>query len=70
MSQAAPHDKGKPMTAQADDSERHRRHTHLLKGVDFREGAEALRQTVDELASREAIEDWLAMARKEWVSPL
>jgi hypothetical protein len=33
-------------------------------------GVEALRQTVDELASREAIEDWLAAARKEWVSPL
>jgi len=34
------------------------------------EGVEALRQTVDGLASREAIEDWLATARKEWVSPL
>ena len=34
------------------------------------DGVEALRQTVDGLASREAIEDWLAMARKEWVSPL
>jgi hypothetical protein len=34
------------------------------------DGIEALRQTVDGLASREAIEDWLATARKEWVSPL
>jgi hypothetical protein len=33
-------------------------------------GVEALRQTVDGLASREAIEDWLATARKDWVSPL
>jgi hypothetical protein len=33
-------------------------------------GVEALRQTVDGLASRGAIDDWLAMARKEWVSPL
>jgi hypothetical protein len=34
------------------------------------DGVEALRQTVDGLASREAIEDWPATARKEWVSPL
>jgi hypothetical protein len=34
------------------------------------DGVEALRKAVDGLASREAIEDWLAMARKEWVSPL
>jgi hypothetical protein len=34
------------------------------------DGVEPLRQTVDGLASREAIEDWLATARKEWVSPL
>jgi hypothetical protein len=34
------------------------------------DGVEALRQTVDGLASREAIEDWLATARKDWVSPL
>jgi hypothetical protein len=34
------------------------------------DGVEALRQTVDGLDSREAIEDWLATARKEWVSPL
>jgi len=34
------------------------------------EGVEALRQTVDGLTSREAIEDWLALARKEWVSPI
>jgi hypothetical protein len=31
---------------------------------------EALRQMVYGLASREAIEDWLATARKDWVSPL
>jgi hypothetical protein len=34
------------------------------------DGIEALRQTVDGLASRKAIKDWLATARKEWVSPL
>ena len=34
------------------------------------DGVEALRQTVEGLASREAIDDWLATARKEWVSPL
>jgi hypothetical protein len=34
------------------------------------EGVEKLRQAVDGLASREAIEEWLAMARKEWISPL
>ena len=34
------------------------------------DGVEALRQAVDGLASREAIEEWLAMARKEWISPL
>jgi hypothetical protein len=34
------------------------------------DGIEALRQTVDGLASREASKDWLATARKEWVSPL
>lgn len=33
-------------------------------------GVEALRKTVDGLASRQAIEDWLVTARKEWVSPL
>ena len=32
------------------------------------DGVEALRQTVDGLASREAIERWLATARKEWVT--
>jgi hypothetical protein len=34
------------------------------------DGVEELRQAVDGLASREAIEEWLAMARKEWISPL
>jgi hypothetical protein len=34
------------------------------------DGVEALRQAVDGLASREAIEEWLTMARKEWISPL
>ena len=34
------------------------------------EDIKSLRQKVDGLASREAIEDWLAMARKEWISPL
>lgn len=31
---------------------------------------EALRQAVDGLTSREAIENWLAIARNEWISPL
>jgi hypothetical protein len=34
------------------------------------EGVEALRQGVDGLTSRKAIEDWLTTARKEWISPL
>jgi hypothetical protein len=34
------------------------------------DGVEALRQAVDGLVSREAIEEWLAMAREEWISPL
>ena len=33
-------------------------------------GIEALRQTVEALTSRKAIDDWLAIAREEWISPL
>jgi hypothetical protein len=62
--------KGKPMTAKHIVAIR----TYLRVWVFAPEfdgnGVEALRQTVDGLASREAIEDWLATARKEWVSPL
>jgi hypothetical protein len=62
--------KGQPMTAKNIAALR----TYLRLWVfapDFDDdGVEALRQTVDGLASREAIEDWLATARKEWVSPL
>jgi hypothetical protein len=34
------------------------------------DGVEALRQAVDDLTSRKAIEAWLAMARREWISPV
>jgi hypothetical protein len=62
--------KGQPMTAKHIAAIR----TYLRVWVFAPEfdgnGVEALRQTVDGLASAEAIEDWLATARKEWVSPL
>jgi hypothetical protein len=62
--------KGKPMTARDIAAIR----TYLRVWVFAPEldgdSVEALRQTVDGLASRKAIEDWLATARKDWVSPL
>jgi hypothetical protein len=62
--------KGKPMTAKNIAAIR----TYLRLWVFAPEfdgdGVEALRQAVDGLASREAIEDWLTLARKEWISPL
>jgi hypothetical protein len=44
----------------------------LLDGLIRKLGGLKSMQERDELrlASREAIEDWLAMARQEWVSPL
>jgi hypothetical protein len=62
--------KGKPMTAKDIAAIRAYLRVWVFAPEFDGDGVEALRQTVDRLASREAIEDWLAMARKEWVSPL
>ena len=62
--------KGKPMTAKDIAAMRTYLRVWIFAPEFDGEGVEALRQTVDRLASREAIEDWLAMARQEWVSPL
>jgi hypothetical protein len=61
---------GKPMTAKHIAAIRTYLRVWVFAPEFDGDGVEALRQTVDGLASREAIEDWLAMARKEWVSPL
>ena len=62
--------KGKPMTAKDIAAVRTYLRVWIFAPEFDGEGIEALRHTVDELASREAIEDWLATAREEWVSPL
>jgi hypothetical protein len=62
--------KGKPMTAKDIAAMRTYLRVWIFAPEFDGEGVEALRQMVDGLASREAIEDWLATARKEWVSPL
>jgi hypothetical protein len=62
--------KGKPMTAKDITAIRTYLRVWVFAPEFDGDGVEPLRQTVDGLASREAIEDWLATARKEWVSPL
>jgi hypothetical protein len=62
--------KGKPMTAKDIAAIRTYLRVWIFAPEFDGEGVDALRRTVDGLASREAIEDWLAMARQEWVSPL
>ena len=62
--------KGKPMTAKDIAAIRTYLRVWIFAPEFDGEGVEALRQTVDGLASREAIEDWRATARKAWVSPL
>ena len=62
--------KGKPMTAKDIVAMRTYLRVWIFAPEFDGEGVEALRQTVDGLDNREAIEDWLASARKEWVSPL
>jgi hypothetical protein len=62
--------KGKPMTAKHIAAFRVYLRVWIFAPEFVGDGVEALRQAVDGLASREAIEDWLAMARKEWISPL
>jgi hypothetical protein len=64
------HLKGKPMTAKHIAAFRVYLRVWIFAPEFVGNGVEALRQAVDGLASREAIEDWLAMARKEWISPL
>jgi hypothetical protein len=63
--------KGKPMTAKHIAAFRvYLRVWIFAPEFDLADGVETLRQEVDGLASREAIEEWLAMARREWISPL
>jgi hypothetical protein len=62
--------KGKPMTAKNIAAMRSYLTVWIFAPEFVGDGVEALRQAVDGLASREAIEDWMAMARKEWISPL
>jgi hypothetical protein len=62
--------KGKPMTAKNIAAIRAYLRVWIFAPEFEGDGVEALRETVDGLASREAIEDWLATARKDWVSPL
>jgi hypothetical protein len=62
--------KGKPMTAKHIAAFRVYLRVWIFTPEFVGDGVEALRQAVDGLASREAIEEWLAMARKEWISPL
>jgi len=62
--------KGKPMTAKHIAAFRVYLRVWIFAPEFVGDGVEALRQAVDGLASREAIEEWLAMARKEWISPL
>jgi hypothetical protein len=61
--------KDKPMTAKDIAAIR----TYLRVWIfapEFAGDVEALRQAVDRLTSRKAIDDWLAIAREEWISPL
>jgi hypothetical protein len=61
---------GKPMTAKDIAAMRTYLTVWIFAPEFVGDGIEALRQAVDGLISREAIEDWLALARKEWISPL
>jgi hypothetical protein len=62
--------KGKPMEAKEIAAVRAYLRVWIFAPAFDDEGVEALRQSVDGLTSRKAIEDWLALARKEWVSPV
>jgi hypothetical protein len=62
--------KGKPMTAKDIAAVRAYLTVWIFAPEFVGDGVEALRQAVDGLTSRRAIKDWLAMARKEWISPL
>jgi hypothetical protein len=62
--------KGKPMTAKDIAAIRTYLRVWVFAPEFDGDGVEALRQTVDGLANRQAIEDWVTLARKEWISPL
>ena len=62
--------KGKPMTVKDIAAVRTYLRVWIFSPEFDDEGVEALRQAADGLTSREAIEDWLAHARKEWISPV
>jgi hypothetical protein len=62
--------KGKPMTAKDIAAMRIYLRVWIFAPEFVGDGVEALRKEVDGLNSREAIEDWIALARKEWISPV
>jgi hypothetical protein len=62
--------KGKSMTAKDIAAIRAYLRVWIFSPEFAGDGVEALRRAVDELTSRKAIEDWLALAREQWISPL
>jgi hypothetical protein len=62
--------KGKPMTAKDIAAIRAYLRVWIFAPEFAGDGVEVLRQAVDGLTSRKAIDDWLAIAREEWISPL
>jgi hypothetical protein len=62
--------KGKPMTAKDIAAIRAYLRVWIFVPEFAGDGVKALRQAVDGLTSRKAIDDWLAIARQEWISPL
>ena len=61
---------GKPMTAEEVAAIRTYLRVWIFAPEFVADGVEGLRQSVDELTSREAIDDWLMKAREEWIGPL
>jgi hypothetical protein len=61
---------GKPMTAKNIAAMRAYLKVWIFSPEFVGDGVEALRQAVDDLTSRKAIGAWLAMARREWISPV
>jgi hypothetical protein len=61
---------GKPMTAKNIAAMRAYLKVWIFSPEFVGDGVEALRQTVDGLTNRTAIDGWLAMARREWISPV
>jgi hypothetical protein len=62
--------KGNPMTAKDIAAMRAYLTVWIFAPEFVRDGVGALRQTVEGLINRETIEDCLALARKEWISPI